>query len=91
MYIKNQEWESLLIECMVGKEVAFAEQAYLYLWLLFIFFNNFNQFCLQNFVDLAGSEKAGENTGDRLREGCSINKSLFTLGNVISKLSDGEG
>ncbi|XP_060082065.1 centromere-associated protein E-like [Ylistrum balloti] len=42
-----------------------------------------------NFVDLAGSEKAGENSGDRLREGCSINKSLLILGQVISKLSDG--
>ncbi|XP_070180710.1 centromere-associated protein E-like [Littorina saxatilis] len=42
-----------------------------------------------NFVDLAGSEKAGENSGDRFREGCSINKSLFCLSNVISKLSDG--
>ncbi|KAL4236814.1 hypothetical protein ACF0H5_005201 [Mactra antiquata] len=39
------------------------------------------------FVDLAGSEKAGENSGDRFREGCSINKSLFTLGMVIRKLS----
>ena len=44
---------------------------------------------LQNFVDLAGSEKAAENSGDRFREGCSINKSLFSLSNVISKLSDG--
>lgn len=44
---------------------------------------------LQNFVDLAGSEKAGENTGDRFREGCSINKSLFTLARIIAKLSEG--
>ncbi|XP_078317677.1 uncharacterized protein LOC111118975 isoform X1 [Crassostrea virginica] len=42
-----------------------------------------------NFVDLAGSEKAGENTGDRFREGCSINKSLFTLARIIAKLSEG--
>ncbi|WAR23077.1 CENPE-like protein [Mya arenaria] len=39
------------------------------------------------FVDLAGSEKAGDNSGDRFREGCAINRSLFTLGNVIRKLS----
>ncbi|XP_076452452.1 uncharacterized protein LOC143288036 [Babylonia areolata] len=44
-----------------------------------------------NFVDLAGSEKAGENSGDRFREGCSINMSLFCLSNVISKLSEGVG
>ncbi|KAL8593228.1 hypothetical protein ACOMHN_009883 [Nucella lapillus] len=44
-----------------------------------------------NFVDLAGSEKAGENSGDRFREGCSINMSLFCLSNVISKLSEGCG
>ncbi|CAE1307878.1 CENPE [Acanthosepion pharaonis] len=41
------------------------------------------------FVDLAGSEKASENSGERFREGCAINKSLMTLGQVISKLSDG--
>ncbi|CAG2201917.1 CENPE [Mytilus edulis] len=44
-----------------------------------------------NFVDLAGSEKAHENSGDRYKEGCAINKSLFMLGTVISKLSDGVG
>ena len=41
-------------------------------------------------VDLAGSErskKAGT-SGDRLREGAAINKSLLTLGNVIQKLSE---
>ncbi|CAI9737426.1 centromere-associated protein E-like [Octopus vulgaris] len=41
------------------------------------------------FIDLAGSEKCSENTGDRFREGCAINKSLSVLGQVISKLSDG--
>ncbi|XP_064604029.1 centromere-associated protein E-like [Liolophura sinensis] len=44
-----------------------------------------------NFVDLAGSEKAGENSGERLKEGCAINRSLFCLSNVISKLSEGPG
>ena len=42
-------------------------------------------------VDLAGSErikKAGV-SGDRLAEGTAINKSLLTLGTVISKLSEG--
>lgn len=35
-----------------------------------------------NLVDLAGSEKAGQTgaTGDRLKEGCAINKSLSVLG-----------
>eukprot|EP00106_Octopus_bimaculoides_P009431 XP_014776873.1 PREDICTED: centromere-associated protein E-like [Octopus bimaculoides] len=41
------------------------------------------------FIDLAGSEKCSENSGDRFREGCAINKSLSVLGQVISKLSDG--
>ncbi|ESO86385.1 hypothetical protein LOTGIDRAFT_129211, partial [Lottia gigantea] len=43
-----------------------------------------------NFVDLAGSEKAGENSGDRLKEGCAINKSLLSLSQVIFKLSEGD-
>lgn len=43
-----------------------------------------------NLVDLAGSEKAGQTgaTGDRLKEGCAINKSLSVLGKVISTLAD---
>mmetsp|Transcript_86459 Transcript_86459/g.241963 ORF Transcript_86459/g.241963 Transcript_86459/m.241963 type:complete len:1156 (+) Transcript_86459:114-3581(+) len=45
---------------------------------------------LINLVDLAGSEKAGQTgaSGDRLKEGCAINKSLSALGNVIEKLAD---
>ncbi|KAK2180705.1 hypothetical protein NP493_430g01016 [Ridgeia piscesae] len=41
-------------------------------------------------VDLAGSERADQSgaTGQRLKEGGSINKSLVTLGNVISALAD---
>merc|ERR1711879_308728 len=46
--------------------------------------------CL-NLIDLAGSEKASAHTGRdpkaRRTEGSYINKSLLTLGNVISKLS----
>lgn len=43
-----------------------------------------------NLVDLAGSEKAGQTgaTGDRLKEGCAINKSLTVLGQCISTLAD---
>lgn len=43
-----------------------------------------------NLVDLAGSERAGSTgaTGDRLKEGCNINKSLLVLGNVINALAD---
>lgn len=39
-------------------------------------------------VDLAGSERADATgaTGVRLKEGGNINKSLVTLGNVISAL-----
>lgn len=45
---------------------------------------------MMNLVDLAGSEKAGQTgaSGDRLKEGCAINKSLSALGNVISALAD---
>ncbi|CAD5122012.1 DgyrCDS10466 [Dimorphilus gyrociliatus] len=41
-------------------------------------------------VDLAGSERADATgaTGQRLKEGGSINRSLTTLGNVISALAD---
>ena len=41
-------------------------------------------------IDLAGSEKAGQTgaTGDRLKEGCEINKSLSCLGDVIKALVD---
>ncbi|XP_031637140.1 kinesin-like protein Klp98A isoform X2 [Contarinia nasturtii] len=40
-------------------------------------------------VDLAGSERANstEATGDRLKEGAHINKSLVSLGSVISSLA----
>ena len=43
-----------------------------------------------NIVDLAGSEKSGQagTSGDRLAEGNAINKSLSSLGNVISTLAD---
>jgi len=43
-----------------------------------------------NLVDLAGSERASSTgaTGDRLKEGCNINKSLLVLGNVINTLAD---
>ena len=44
-----------------------------------------------NLVDLAGSERVSNTLaeGQRLKEGAAINKSLFTLGKVISKLSEG--
>ena len=43
-----------------------------------------------NLVDLAGSEKSKATgaEGQRLKEGCAINKSLTVLGNCISVLAD---
>ncbi|KFD69789.1 hypothetical protein M514_17911 [Trichuris suis] len=43
-----------------------------------------------NIVDLAGAERSKSMTvtGDRLKEGCAINRSLFMLSQVISKLSE---
>uniref|UniRef100_A0A8D0HSZ4 Kinesin-like protein KIF14 n=1 Tax=Sphenodon punctatus TaxID=8508 RepID=A0A8D0HSZ4_SPHPU len=43
-----------------------------------------------NLIDLAGSERcsATRTSGERLKEGVSINKSLLTLGKVISALSE---
>ncbi|XP_073427852.1 kinesin-like protein KIF14 isoform X2 [Dendrobates tinctorius] len=43
-----------------------------------------------NLVDLAGSERctSAKTSGERLKEGVSINKSLLTLGKVISALSE---
>ncbi|GAA5803046.1 hypothetical protein HPULCUR_008521 [Helicostylum pulchrum] len=43
-----------------------------------------------NLIDLAGSEKAASNE-DRRKEGSYINKSLLTLGTVISKLTETSG
>ncbi|XP_046398393.1 kinesin-like protein KIF14 [Ischnura elegans] len=47
-----------------------------------------------NLVDLAGSERLSSHastSGDRMREGVSINRSLLTLGKVIAALSEGSG
>uniref|UniRef100_K7BLQ4 Kinesin-like protein KIF14 n=1 Tax=Pan troglodytes TaxID=9598 RepID=K7BLQ4_PANTR len=43
-----------------------------------------------NLIDLAGSERCStaHTNGDRLKEGVSINKSLLTLGKVVSALSE---
>ncbi|XP_062515305.1 kinesin-like protein KIF14 isoform X2 [Corticium candelabrum] len=43
-----------------------------------------------NLIDLAGSERSSkaQTSGERLREGANINRSLHTLGKVISLLSE---
>lgn len=43
-----------------------------------------------NLVDLAGSERVAKTgaTGDKLKEGANINKSLSALGNVINALAE---
>jgi hypothetical protein len=45
-----------------------------------------------NLVDLAGSERAAKTgaTGDVLKQGAAINKSLSALGNVINALAEGK-
>ncbi|XP_027424221.1 kinesin-like protein KIF19 isoform X2 [Zalophus californianus] len=39
-------------------------------------------------IDLAGSERASQNRGQRMKEGAHINRSLLALGNCINALSD---
>jgi hypothetical protein len=48
------------------------------------------KFSVINLVDLAGSEKSGQTgaTGDRLKEGASINLSLTMLGQCITILAE---
>ena len=56
----------------------------------FLTFLNFFQVSKIHLVDLAGSERADATgaTGKRLKEGAHINKSLVTLGSVISALAE---
>ena len=54
---------------------------------------SYDQVSKISLVDLAGSERA-ESTGakgTRLKEGANINKSLTTLGKVISALAESVG
>lgn len=45
---------------------------------------------LLNLVDLAGSERLTDSKHDNVTETGSINKSLFLLSNVISKLAENQ-
>jgi kinesin family member 15 len=49
-----------------------------------------HRFAFLNLIDLAGSErqKSTDAVGSRLKEACSINRSLSALGNVITNLVD---
>ena len=51
---------------------------------------NIKKYGKLSFVDLAGSERLKESKakGDMIKETGSINKSLFTLGKVISSLTE---
>lgn len=42
------------------------------------------------FVDLAGSEKIGDNESERVKEACNINKSLLCLGKIVQKLGSND-
>lgn len=42
------------------------------------------------FVDLAGSEKIGNNEIERVKETCNINKSLLCLGKIVHKLGSND-
>ncbi|ELA42858.1 uncharacterized protein VICG_00173 [Vittaforma corneae ATCC 50505] len=42
------------------------------------------------FVDLAGSEKIGDNEIERVKETCNINTSLLCLGKIVHKLSSND-
>lgn len=48
------------------------------------------RFSLLNLVDLAGSERLTDSKYNNAAETGSINKSLFLLSNVVSKLADGD-
>ncbi|KAL4451341.1 hypothetical protein ABPG77_009413 [Micractinium sp. CCAP 211/92] len=50
------------------------------------------RFAKLNLIDLAGSERVGRSgaTGDQLTEARSINKSLTTLGRVVTALTEGK-
>ena len=47
----------------------------------------FKKFAKLSLIDLAGSERATQNTGERLIEGANINRSLLALANCINALS----
>lgn len=80
------------MSCVVATECSFA-------YILLLFSSSQAKFDAEmpsetvskiHLVDLAGSERADATgaTGVRLKEGGNINKSLVTLGNVISALGE---
>ena len=61
-----------------------------YIFQVSLFYNCVFQVSKISLVDLAGSERADSTgaKGTRLKEGANINKSLTTLGKVISALAE---
>lgn len=52
--------------------------------------NNIMKRSKLSFVDLAGSEKIGDNELDRAKETCNINTSLLCLGKIVHKLGSND-
>ena len=77
-----------MMKPQVHKGIEKKTQIYFKVFSIFVFIATKIKFSVQNFIDLAGSERASlsQSDGTRLKEGCYINRSLLTLSTVIRKL-----